>query len=576
MRPDLPPLRRALPLAALLALPACGDDAAATSDAATTAGDTSAGDTDAGTDTDTGGPAVDLLPAPQHLIRVSMALRGMRPSEAELAAVEADPAALPAIVDAYLAAPELGATVRDVYNDALLALVDFAVPPAGFLPKGQLAGADPYALNRAVMEAPLRLVERVVMDDRPFTEIVTADYTLADPHVAAVWGLAHSGAPGWEETQWTGARARAGLLSDSWLWSRHSSTVTNANRGRASAMARAFLCHDFLDREIAIDTDVNLADPNVVAAAVEANPSCAACHQALDPLASFFSGYLPNFAPAILDYPIQTWVPGLFDKLFKVNLRPPSYYGAPGDDLADLGAMIAADPRFSLCAARRFYAYVHQLSPEEVPQVRAAELQRTLLDGGMKIRPLLREIVLADDFRRRDAGPRRARPLHLARLIEDLTGFRWRTDLSAFGVGKVDLMDDTLIGFQVLGGGIDAYYVTRPSHAFNATASLVLQGLARVAANAVVERDLAEPDPSKRALLTKVTTGQTDEPSVRAQLVALFRRLYGVALAADDPQITAAHRLFADTLAAAPLKNPKVAWKITLTALLQDHRIAFY
>ena len=582
LRPHRP--RRALLALALALAPACGDDGDATG---ASAGDTSSSTgatTDATATTaaesttgaDTGGDA-DLLSAPEHLIRVAMALRGMRPSEADLAAVEADPAALPAIVDAYLDTPEFGATVREVYNDAFLSLIDFALPPGGFLPKGPVAGADPYALNRAIMEAPLRLVEHVVMDDRPLTEIVTADYTYASPEVAAVWGLDHGGG-GWQEVPVAGKRTAAGVLSDSWLWTRHSSTITNANRGRASAMARALLCHDFLDREISIDTNINLADPNVVAKAVEENPSCAACHQTLDPLASFFSGYLPNFAPALLDYPIETWVPGLFDVLFKVNLRDPAYYGAPGDDLRDLGEMIADDPRFSLCAARRFYAHLHQLPVEEVSAADAADAQALLLGADMRVKALVKELVLADEFRRRsgDLNPKRARPGQLARLIDDLTGFRWRTDLSLYGVGVIDLMDDSLIGFQVLGGGIDSYYVTRPAYPYNATASLVLQGLARTAANYVVESDLGQADPKKRVLLTKIATGQTDEPSVRAQLASIFRRLYGDALAADDPQITAAYQLFAAALAGAPLKNPKIAWKITLTALLQDHRIAFY
>ena len=53
-----------------------------------------------------------------------MALRGKRPSEADYAAVAEDPGALPAIVDAYLDSPELGAVIRDLHNDDLLVLVD--------------------------------------------------------------------------------------------------------------------------------------------------------------------------------------------------------------------------------------------------------------------------------------------------------------------------------------------------------------------------------------------------------------------------------------------------------------------
>ena len=55
---------------------------------------------------------VYLTPA-QHLERIALALRGVRPSVADLKAVDADPSQLPAIVDRYLASPELGATIKD-------------------------------------------------------------------------------------------------------------------------------------------------------------------------------------------------------------------------------------------------------------------------------------------------------------------------------------------------------------------------------------------------------------------------------------------------------------------------------
>ncbi|MEZ4383110.1 MAG: hypothetical protein R3A79_17415 [Nannocystaceae bacterium] len=568
-------------LAGPLALAGCGDDGEATS---ATAGESDATDT-AGTDsdgtdsgeTDTGGEDGLLTPT-EHLVRVSMALRGKRPSEADYAAVAEDPGALPAIVDAYLDSPELAAAIRDLHNDALLSIVDFGVTPAGFLPKGSLAGADPFALNRSIMEAPLRLAAHIVAEDRPYSELVTADYTLADDVVAAVWGLPHSGTKGaWEVTSWTGDRAHAGVLSDSWLFSRHSSTIANANRGRANAVSRAFLCYDFLDRDIELDPSVNLADPNVVAQAVQDNEACAACHQALDPMASFFSGYLPNYQPSLVPYPLDMWVEGLFPILFKVNMRDPAFFGAAGSDLADLGQLIADDPRFSLCAAKRFYAYFHQVELADVPLEEASELQQVLLSGDLKIKPMLKELVLSDRFRAVDGelGRKRARPIQLASLFEELTGFRWRTDLSAFGIGTIDLMDDTLIGYHVLSGGIDSLFVTRPSYTYSATSSLVLQSLSRQAADWVVDADFALSDAGARRLLKGVEAGTTDEAAIRDQLVALHHRLYGEALAADDPRVDEGLALFTAARSAAAGDGAR-AWKITLTALLQDVRIAFY
>ncbi len=182
--------------AGVLLLCACADDpASATADATTGVSTASSGEPGDSEATPTTGdePEPALLPPRARLLRISMALRGVRPSEAELAAVAKDPDALPDIVDDYLGTPEFGATVRDLHNDALLVLADFGVPPAGFLAKDTLAGMDPYAANRSIMEAPLRLIEHVVTSGRPYGEIVTADYSLADEAVAGAWGLKHAG-----------------------------------------------------------------------------------------------------------------------------------------------------------------------------------------------------------------------------------------------------------------------------------------------------------------------------------------------------------------------------------------------
>lgn len=565
-----------LVLAACPGDPATGDDTAATTSAAdattsavptSSAGDT--GDTESPTD------VPHLTPA-ERLTRISMALRGVRPSDAELAAIEADPDRLGEAVDNFLHDDRFGAIVRDLHNDALLVLTDFAVPPAGFMMKDTLAGMELYEANRAIMEAPLRLIEHVVMNDRPYREVVTADYTLADPAVAGAWGLDHSG-EGWQVVDPPSDLGNAGILADSWFFSIHGTTISNAARGRANAVSRALLCHDFLDRDIEIDASVNLADPNEVAEAVQQNPTCVACHQQLDPLASFFEGYKLDIPPLLLSYPIDIYAKGFFTGLLKVDMREPHYFGTPGSSLGDLGAMIASDPRFTLCAARRAYAYFHQVDLEDVPFDRASDLQALLLTDKMDWRAMVRDIVLADDFHESTGphGRKRSRPGQLASAIHDLTGFRWRTDLTAFDGGKVDLFDDSLIGYHVLAGGIDSVFVQRPSYTYNATTSLALRALARQAAHSVVEADFAQTDASKRRLLKLVSKVDSGEAKLRPQLVALHRRFYGVDLATDSPEIDESVALFKAALKASPGQIPR-AWKTTLMALLQDVRIAFY
>lgn len=556
----------------LILAAACGDEPPAEGTSGDTAADTGGTAADTG---DTGDVAPALLAPVDRLIRISTALRGRRPAEAELAAVEADPGSLPAIVDAYLDSPDFGATVRDLHNDALLLLADFGAPPAGFAPKQTLTGADPYALNRAIMEAPLRLVEHVVASDRPYTEIVTGDYTLVSAASAAVWGHPFdANGDAWQVQPPPADRRSAGLLADSWLFQRHDSTRSNANRGRANALARAFLCTDFLDRDLEVDSTVNLADPNVVATAVQDNPTCAACHQTLDPLASFFWGYKPNVLAAVTPYPIDNYAEGFFTNVLAVDRREPHYFGAAGGSLADLGALMIRDPRFSLCAAKRAWAYFHQVDLDDVPLGHAGELQAVLMDSQSNYKAMIKALVLSDEFARADQR-RRARPLQLARLVEDLTGFRWRANLSAYGVGTIDLFEDSLIGYHVLAGGIDAIFVTRPSYTYSATASLALRTLARQAANTVVESDFAIDDKTKRKLFTLVSAVDTGQAKLRPQIALLHRRFFGAALADDDPAVTETLELFQGALKLAP-GDARRAWKITLTALLQDVRLAFY
>lgn len=528
---------------------------------------------------------VHRLSPEDHLVRVSMALRGTRPDPSELEAVARDPEALPEIVDAYLEADAFGETIRDLHNEALLVLVDYAFFPAGFLPTGPVASADPYALNRSIMEAPLRLIEHVVMEDRPYTEIVTADYTLANGLTAPVWGLPYDGdGPSWAITQWTDGRDNAGILSDSWFYQRHQSTISNANRGRANAISRGLLCHDFLSRDIQVDGGIDLSDPEVVADAVERDPACASCHQALDPLASFFSGYAPAFVPPFVTYPH-----GIYDEslafIYGFDARPPAYFGNGGVGLADLGTLIAADPRFTLCAAKRFYAYFHQTEVDDVPLETASRLQQVLIDSGMNAKALARAIVLDDAFRISHVDETyegddvvavlKARPLQLAQLMRDLTGFEWTTDLygAAPQLGMPDLMEDSFLGYQVLAGGLDSVFVTHPSHTYSATTSLVLRALAREAAHHRVDRDF-DAASADRWLLTNIAEGDTSEAAVREQLADLHARIHSERVEPDAPEVDETWALFSAALRHSG--DDRRAWKVTLTAMLQDVRIAFY
>ena len=131
------------------------------------------------------------------------------------------------------------------------------------------------------------------------------------------------------------------------------------------------------------------------------------------------------------------------------------------------------------------------------------------------------------------------------------------------------------MGYRVLAGGIDSYYVQKPVHTVNTTTSLVLQALASHAASKVVNDDLAEDDPAHRRLLKALPEGDiAGEDAVRTQLAALLLVLYGERVEPDAETVDALWALFEDLLSSGA--DAERSWALLLTALFQDFRIAHY
>jgi hypothetical protein len=539
-------------------------------------------------------PQVAYLPATARLARASMVLRGVRPSKQELMIVEAEPEQLPRIIDLYLESAALGATIREMHNEALHVKTQHVnYTPPSF---GPLEGKSASQVTAEIFDEPLRLIEDVVRSDRPYTEIVTADYTMATPMVAGAWGLEHSGEERWERVKWKDGRGAAGVLATNGMFLRHRSTAFNYNRGRANAISRGLLCHDFLEGEIHLDTKINLADPAVVSKAVVANPSCAGCHQTLDPLASYFFGYM--MGPLnVYGYPFPLYDAAKDDDWQATTGRPPGFFGlATGEvdverrvfeeggaeatelttsRLPGLGKAIAEDPRFARCAVVRVASYLMEVPAKALPVAWVAGLQEDFVAGGYSLKKLMKDVVMSPRFAagaHRDAGKaeglvgyQKVRPQQLGRMVADLTGYRWHDEVA-------DFLDDDLRGFRVLAGGIDAYYVTEPVHTMNATSSLVSRKLALDAASYAVERELRAK--GRRRLFDEGDLRSVREADVRRQLVHLHARIYSELVKEDAAVLADEVALFRGVLEGGG--EVERAWTITVAAMLSDLRAVYF
>ena len=136
----------------------------------------------------------------QHLIRLSLDVRGTRPTIAEIEDVERNPERVRFYAHEFLADPRFAERVKEIWNEALLTRQDrpyFPGPP-------QMIGVrteDEFA--RAAGNEPLELIAHVVTGDRPFTEIVNGSYTVANDVLEAYYDIERPQSPaGASGTEW--------------------------------------------------------------------------------------------------------------------------------------------------------------------------------------------------------------------------------------------------------------------------------------------------------------------------------------------------------------------------------------
>lgn len=500
------------------------------------------------------------------LERLSLDLRGVRPTPAEVAAVEADPAAIDTMVDTFLADPRFGERVQDLWGDVLLTRQD-----TWQLGAEDFGLDDEIAFAAAVGEEPLRLLRRVAEEDLPWTEAVTGDWTMADEHLAAAWPVDYpGGATGWQVVRYTDGRPAAGVLATNGLWWRYRSTEGNANRGRANAISRALLCNDYLDREIEFDRSVDLLDEEAVKNAVATNPACVACHVSLDPLASFLYGFwhtLDYSAPELTQYHAER--ESLWEE---VTGTPPGYYGEPGYGLADLGRFMADDERYVSCFVQRTFTMLHQRDPELDDTDALVAHREALLAGGLTVRSVVRSVVASPTYRSADearGGTLRMLSVdQLGSVIEDSTGFRLTID----GVDQLRSSED---GLRTLAGGADGNAAIRPAELPSATSLLVVERVAEAAADHVVRADAAAPDEARLFVVVAPTTGPDDDPDgVVDQIRHLHLVLLGDRVAADGPEVAANLELWRELYAIDG--DATNAWVGVVTALLRDPELLVY
>jgi hypothetical protein len=537
------------------------------------------------------------LPANELLVRAAMDLRGRRPLPGELDAVEVDAAAYDGIVDRYLHSPEFLDAVKDLYDDALLV---------------RREDDDDQARDEtwAIYGEALELIAWIVGNDRPFTEIGTADYTVAndlfqrDPD-RMPFPMEPVAGGAWQPTHYLDGRPHAGVLSTSAFYEVWDTNNTNKNRRRANRWSILFHCYNFLDTPVDVTRNVDNNDADAVLEAVTARPDCKACHSRLDPLASFL--FPMDDVGFLEDTAADDFFSGDPERWRRANRRPPAVYGMPGTDLADMGRLLTQHPKFAECQTRRAFQLLFLREPATTAELTtAADLAaRWGTEDGWNFRTLVARWMRSDVYRGRPetddpAWVRRASPERLEQLVADLTGFLWTRDPEndqdpmdpASDPPRTEpiprLTSEAGGGYKIILGGVNGVNVSGRSYSLNASVAVVQRKIAALAADHVLRSDLALPD-AERKLLAGVRGDEepvADEAAVRGAIVRLARRLYGQRLTPGAPQVDGWLRLYtalhADSTQGGtgtgqvPGTAGERAWRGLLTAMLRSPRILLY
>ncbi|MBL8787809.1 MAG: hypothetical protein JNJ59_23100 [Deltaproteobacteria bacterium] len=552
-------------------------------------------------------PEVARLDPAATLRKASLQLAGRLPTDAELASVSsgdatADEASLAIAVRALLDEPAFDDWLLVSWNDVLLTDLygSYAGRSLGLLNGTDFPNAhDGYydqieddALKRevgnAVMREPLALIIHVVRQGRPFSEILTADYSLFNPLSAKIYDTDVAFGDSYDPNDWrtgkmkitregkTIAWPHAGILSSPMILNRFPTTATNLNRHRAWWLLRTFLATDILtvaDRPVDPDKASQFDYP------WRQDNQCVVCHAVIDPIAGAWSGFDPGDQERY--FPDRAPPANVFDPGFGEASMPPD---PAGGRLAWLAKKVTLDARFPLAIARLTFQMVTGRAPIEHPRNTTspdyATQEEAWRDFDHHLKDVVDRFVAAQlDYRtlvvalvigpyfRAQAVDLAAVPERVDELAEVGTARLLTPELlekkiaAAVGMHWTRGYDKTpylLSDFEIIYGGIDSDRVSERLTIPNGVMAAVQARMANEVACTATAWDLGKP---KTERLLFPTVAIDDQPTtasgdvvpaavarIKDTIVHLHARLLGEHLSPEDPEVARTFALFKEVL----------------------------
>ena len=525
--------------------------------------------------------SVALMNNEETLRKAAMLFAGRLPSAEELEGIaDADESGLRQAIRSLMVGEGFRAFITESANDKLLTLAlqnnMFAIVDPDRYPNSaayfQVPGLrdERSDIAEALAREPLELIYHVAANERPYTEILTADYIMVNPLSAEIYGADVTfdnpdDASEWREGEITEYYRctvcnpnnenksftiptdypHAGILNSPAFLSRYESTSTNRNRARSRWTYYYFLGVDIEGlAERTTDPDALEDEDNPTLN----NPNCTVCHTIMDPVAGAFQNYgdegfykdkpggndsLPfsyKLDPDSDFMPGDTWFADMLAPGFQEALVPDA-----DNSLQWLAQEFVKDPRFADGAVYFWYPAVVGEEPYPVPEnpddsdyaqsLAAYETQQAFIqqvssdfaagkagNGEFNLKDMLVDLAMSEYFR--------------ANAVDEMTESQL-VELENIGAGRLlspeqlsrklkSLTNYDWIYFGSFGaledaynlvyGGIDSVSITERATELTTLMSTVVVTMANETSCPIVAQDFALPQ-AERLLFPHVELG---------------------------------------------------------------------
>lgn len=558
--------------------------------------------------------------------KAALVLAARLPTDEELAAIDAGGwAAVDKLLDGLLNEEAFYDRLKDRYNDVML--TDFYMndnnanvigdtdtynlewyaddaflnDPANQLKYGA-ANRDDLENKlrswtiRGVARQNLELLEHVVKNNKPYSEVVTANYMVVNPFSARAYKIPakdlkfkNDADPNeFIEVQLGGYEAgfpHAGMLTDPIWLSRHPTTQTNRNRHRAKEVLYLFLGNDILkaaERPIAINANALADNPTLT------NPDCSVCHAVVDPIAGTFRNFQPTFDNGNdSQFALQAgdkWFEGMAQTGFGGNPAPATAYPKATQWL---GQQIANDPGFAFAAVFMGYRTITGNEPLQPPTSGEEEnfdakltaflgqyytfsqIANHFREGGYNYKSMMKELVMTPYFRAENTAPdidpgqlnnltgvgtaHFLTPEQMNRKLERVVGLRWTEDDGFTGRANL-LSDGNREGYRILFGGIDSENTTQRITDPSGIMANVVERMGLEVGCQLVNGEMSLPVEQRRWLKNSSMTTEPKDANgyevpeavkaIKSDIQFLHEKLLGEKLDITDPEIDRSYKLF--------------------------------